>query len=76
MIETATVEDNWSCDWLNVINLILFDQLDMMYKIINKSSPESFWDKFELRSVHSKYDTRNCHDLQIPSYIRNVQKWL
>ena len=37
----------------------------MMYKILNKLSPESLWDKFELRSVHSKYETRNCHDLQI-----------
>ena len=33
---------------------------------MNKLSPESLWDKFELRSVHSKYETRNCHDLQIP----------
>ena len=37
----------------------------MTYKIINKLSPKSLWDKFELRSVHSKYETRNCHDLQI-----------
>ena len=33
---------------------------------MNKLSPESLWDKFELRSAHSKYETRNCHDLQIP----------
>ena len=38
----------------------------MTYKIINKLSPESLWDKFELRTVHSKFETRNCHDLQIP----------
>ena len=38
----------------------------MTYKIINKLSPESLWDKFELRSVHSKCETRNCHDLQNP----------
>ena len=25
--ETARVKDNWSCDWLNVSNLISFDQL-------------------------------------------------
>ena len=47
-------------------NLISFDRLVMKYKIINKLSPESLWDKFDLRSVHSKYETRNCHDLQIP----------
>ena len=38
----------------------------MTYKIINKLSPESLWDKFESISVHSKYETRNFHDLQIP----------
>ena len=66
IIKTARVKDNWSCDWLNISNIISFDRLVMTYKIINKLSPESLWDKFELRSVHSKYETRNCHDLQIP----------
>ena len=74
IIETARVKDIWSCDWLNVSNLISFDRIVMTYKIINKLSPESLWDKFELRSVHSNYETRNCHDLQTPR--RNVQKWL
>ena len=66
IIKTARVKDNWSCNWLNISNLISFDRLVMTYKIINRLSPESLWDKFELRSVHSKYETRNCHDLQIP----------
>ena len=65
-IETARVKDNWSCDWLNVSNLVSLDRLVMMYKIINKLSPESLLDKFELRLVHSKYETRNFHDLQTP----------
>ena len=64
--ETARVKDNWSCDWLNVSNLISFDRLVMTSKIMNKLSPGSLWDKFELRSVHSKYETRNCHYPQIP----------
>ena len=62
IIETARVKDNWSSDWLNVSNLISFDRL---VKIINKLRPESLWDKFELRSVYSKYETSNCHDRQI-----------
>ena len=66
IIKIARIKDNGYCDWLNVSNLISFDRLVMTYKIINKLSPEIFWDKFELRSVHSKYETRNCHDLQIP----------
>ena len=52
--------------WLKVSNLILFDRLVMTCKIMNKLIPESLWDKFELRSVHSKYNTSNCYDLQIP----------
>ncbi len=66
IIESARLNDNWSCDWLNVNNLISFDRSVMTYKIMNKLSPESLWDKFELRSMHSSYVTRNCHDLQIP----------
>ena len=66
IIETVRVKDNWPCDWLNVSNVISFDRIVMTYKIINKLSPESLWDKFELRSIHSKYEIRNCHDLQIP----------
>ena len=38
----------------------------MTYKILNKISPESLWDKFDQRSSHSTYATRNCKDLQIP----------
>ena len=38
----------------------------MTYKIMNKLSPESLWDTFELRLVHSKYETWNCQDLKIP----------
>ena len=66
IIENARIKDNWSCDWLNVNNQISFDRLVMTYKIKNRLSPENLWDKFELRSVHSKYATTNCHDLQIP----------
>ena len=66
LIESARVKDNWSCGCLNVNNLISFDQPVMAYKIINKVSPENLWDKFELRSVHSIYETRNCRNLQIP----------
>ena len=66
IIERARVKDNWSCDWLNVCNLISFDRQVMMYKIMNKLSPGSLWDEFELKSVQAKYETRNCDDLQIP----------
>ena len=48
IIKSARLIDNWSCDWLNVNNLISFDRLVMTYKIMNKLSPECHWDKFEL----------------------------
>ena len=66
IIESARLKDNWSCDWLNVNNLIYSDRSVMTYKIMNKLSPGSLWDKFELRSMQSSYVTRSCHDLQIP----------
>ena len=46
----------------------------MTYKIMNKLSPESLWGKFEQRSMHSSYVTRNCHDLQIPRLNTELAK--
>ena len=66
IVENARYKDNWSCDWLNFKNIIRFDRSVMTYKIRNKLSPESLWDKFRQRSLQSNYATRNCRDLQIP----------
>ena len=60
-MESARLKDNWSCDLLNVNNLISFDRSGRTYKIMNKLSPESLRDKLELRSMHSRFVTRNCH---------------
>ena len=65
-VENARYKDNWSCDWLSVENIIRFERSVMTYKIRNKLSPESLWDKFQQRSSQSNYATRNCKDLQIP----------
>ena len=43
IIESARVKYNWSCDWLNVSNLLSFDRLAKMYKVKDKLSPESLW---------------------------------
>ena len=45
-------KDNWSCDWLSVNNLISLDLPVMTSKNMNKLSPESLQNKFELRSRH------------------------
>ena len=66
IIESARVKYNWSCDWLNDSNLLSFDRIVKMYKVMKKLSRGSLWDKFELRSVQAKYETRNCDDLHIP----------
>ena len=66
IVDNARYKDNWSCDWLSVENIIRFDRSVMTYKIRNKLSPESLWDKFQQRSSQSSYATRNCSDLQIP----------
>ena len=66
IVEKARYKDNWSCGWLSVENIIRFDRSVMTYKIRNKLSPESLWDKFQQRSLQSSYATRNCSDLKIP----------
>ena len=38
----------------------------MMYKILHKLCPESFWDEYQQRSELSTYRTRNISDLHIP----------
>ena len=52
-------KDEWSSNWLSVENLIRFDRSVMAYKILNKLSPESLWDKYQYRSAYSNYETRN-----------------
>lgn len=45
-------------------------------QVLNKVSPESFWDRFDLRCAHSKYATRNCYDLQISKLkTRLMKRW-
>ena len=66
IIENTRIKDEWSTNWLSVENLIRFDRSVMAYKILNKLSPESLWDKYQYRSAYSSYETRNCKDLQIP----------
>ena len=65
IIENARIKDEWSSNWLSVENLIRFDRSVTAYKILNKLSPESLWDKYQYRTTYSNYITRNCTDLQI-----------
>ena len=66
IIAKAKQKDNWSHNWLTVEQLIKFDRSVMTYKIINRHCPESLWEKYQRRTQHSNYRTRNCRDLQIP----------
>ena len=66
IIKYAKHKDEWSDSWLSVENLFRFDRSVMTYKILNKISPYSLWEKFYLRSAHSTYETRSCKNLQIP----------
>ena len=52
LIEGARIKDDWSYNWLNVEQLIKFDRSAMAYKIINRTCPESLWDKFPQISLH------------------------
>ena len=53
-------------NWQNVENPILFDQSMLVYKILNKLCPESFWNMFQLRSSLCNCNTRNYRDIHIP----------
>jgi len=66
--ENTRLKDNWSCDWLSIENIIQFDRPVIAYKIINKSSMENIWGKFQQRSLQSNYVTTHCKNLQIPRH--------
>ena len=68
IIERARIKDDWSYNWLNVEQLIKFDRSVMTYEIVNRTCPESLWDKFPQVSSHPNYSMRNCKDIQIPRY--------
>ena len=64
--EKARIKDEWSSNWLSVENLTRFDRSVMAYKILNKLSLDSLWNKYQYRFAYSNYITMNCKDLQIP----------
>ena len=65
------LNDIWPCYVIAIsfIKLLAYcakDRSVMTYKIISKQCPESLWHKYDHRTQHSNYRTRNCRDLQIP----------
>ena len=41
---------------------------------MNRLCPENLRDKYQLRSFHSTYNTRQCKDIQIPRYKTEFAK--
>ena len=68
MIHMSRIKDNWTPKFPSVKQLITFDRAVMVYKIFNKLGPENLWNKFNLRSHYSRYNTRFCRNIQIPKY--------
>ena len=68
MIHTSRIKDNWTLKFLSVKQLITFDCAVMAYKIVNKLCPENLWNKFNLGSHNSRYNTRFCRNIHIPKY--------
>jgi len=58
IIENARLNYSWLCDWLSIENIIRFDRSLIVYKIINKLSPENLLGKFQQRFSQSNYATR------------------
>ena len=54
MIHMSRIKDTWTPKVLSVKQLITFDRAVMVYKILNKLCPENLWNKFNLRSHHSR----------------------
>ena len=56
------------------INLAKYDKASMRYKIFNNLCPGSLYGKFTMRSQISAYETRNCHDINIPKQYLQFSK--
>ena len=68
MIHTPRIKDNWTHKFLAMEQPITFDRAVMVYKIFNKLCLEDVWNKFQLRSHYSRYNTRFCINIQIPKH--------
>ena len=77
IIQKARIKDDCSYNWLCVENLIQFDRSTITHKIMNRMCPDNLWDKFPQMSLLSKYNARNCRNIQIPNYnLEKVKKRL
>ena len=54
------------CSWISAHNLAKYNKAVMTYKILNNLCPSSLYGKLTMRSQISAYETRNCHDINIP----------
>ena len=50
LIESSGLKDGWSCNWLSVSNLIIFDRAVMIYKIMNGICPDNLRGRLVTRS--------------------------
>ena len=66
LIESSRLKDGWSCNWLSVSNLIIFDRAVMIYKIMNGLCPDNLRGRLVTKSLISNYPTRNQLDLDTP----------
>ena len=66
LTESSRLKNGWSCNWLSVSNLIIFDRAVMIYKIMDGLSLENLRGRLVTRSQISNYPTRNHLDLDTP----------
>ena len=66
MIESSRLKDGWSCNWLSVSNLMIFDRAVMIYKTMNGLCPDNLRGRLVTRSQISNYPTRNQLDIDTP----------
>ena len=63
LIQSSRLKDGWSCNWLSVSNLMIFDRAVMIYEIMNGLCPDNLRGKLVKRSQIPNYRTRNQLDL-------------
>ena len=61
LIENSRLTDGWRCNWLSVSNIIQYDKVVMIYKIVNGLCPDGLKGRLVPRSMLSNYET-NCLD--------------
>ena len=58
-VESSRLKEGWSCNWLSVSNLLIFDRAVMIYEIMNGLCPGKLRGRLVTRFQICNYPARN-----------------